>query len=75
MHLIERRRECSIRRNLKISLMGKITDVYFERTLSILKDRKINPVVDGYGIGTSISNAPVVDYAYGYNGGGRKAAG
>ncbi|MBS1238007.1 MAG: nicotinate phosphoribosyltransferase, partial [Deltaproteobacteria bacterium] len=23
----------------------------------------LNPVVDGYGIGTSISNAPVVDYA------------
>jgi nicotinate phosphoribosyltransferase len=25
--------------------------------------RGLNPVVDGYGIGTSISNAPVVDYA------------
>lgn len=24
---------------------------------------ELNPVVDGYGIGTSISNAPVVDYA------------
>jgi nicotinate phosphoribosyltransferase len=24
---------------------------------------KLNPLVDGYGIGTSISNAPVVDYA------------
>ncbi len=23
----------------------------------------LNPVVDGYGIGTAISNAPVVDYA------------
>jgi nicotinate phosphoribosyltransferase len=23
----------------------------------------LNPVVDGYGIGTSISNAPVIDYA------------
>lgn len=24
---------------------------------------KLNPLVDGYGIGTSISNAPVIDYA------------
>jgi len=25
--------------------------------------RELNPVVDGYGIGTSISNAPVIDFA------------
>jgi nicotinate phosphoribosyltransferase len=26
--------------------------------------RHLNPVVDGYGVGTSISNAPTVDFAF-----------
>lgn len=41
-------------KNIKFYVSGGIK----EQDLPIL-----NPVVDGYGIGTSISNAPVIDYA------------
>ncbi len=42
------------RKNIKFYVSGGIK----EEDVPVL-----NPVVDGYGIGTSISNAPVVDYA------------
>ncbi len=57
---------------------GKITDVYFMRTIEVLKGHvklyvsggvgesqmaDLNPFVDGYGVGTSISNARVLDFA------------
>jgi nicotinate phosphoribosyltransferase len=48
----------------ELNLRG-YTDIKFYVSGGIKEDDvpELNPVVDGYGIGTSISNAPVVDYA------------